>query len=336
MKYPDKGERVTLQDQRHSPRPRLYELQQRRWFWLTAAGLAFAAVGFAVTALAGGLRAGTVIGGILAGGCAAAAVLLGWRIRWRQFSILRYAHRVERAEHEVERLFVVLLRHLRLPLRDLRQRADTLVSLLRSRQAVGATVGETDTDLQESSVEEQCLRLAESMDNNAADLDRIAGGLVRLGKVRKAQPQSELLEMDEMVVRVVGGLESAIELAGAVVEKGHLPPGMGDPNLVEQLWRELIVNALQNLSPHRRGKVRVWGWEEGGRILYCVQDNGVGIAEEELDKIFELFYRVDPASKRQGLGLALVRRIVEKHSGRLWVSSTPGKGSQFTFSLAKP
>ena len=111
---------------------------------------------------------------------------------------------------------------------------------------------------------------------------------------------------------------------------------MGDPDLVEQLWRELIVNALQNLSPHRRGKVRVWGWEEGGRHLYCVQDNGVGIAEEELDKIFELFYRVDPASKRQGLGLALVRRIVEKHSGRLWVSSTPGKGSQFTFSLAKP
>ena len=80
----------------------------------------------------------------------------------------------------------------------------------------------------------------------------------------------------------------------------------------------------------------VSSWEEGGRHLYCVQDNGVGIAEEELDKIFELYYRIQPSSPRQGLGLALVRRIVEKHSGRLWVSSTPGKGSQFTFSLAKP
>ena len=274
--------------------------------------------------------------GVVAGGCAAAAVLLGWRLRWRRFSIWRYEHRVERAEHEVERLFVVLLRHLRLPLRDLRQRGDTLVSLLRSRQAVGATVGETDTDLQESSVEEQCLRLAESMDGNAADLDRIAGGLVRLGKVRKAQAQSELLEMDELVVCVAGDLESAIELAGAVVEKGHLPPGMGDPGLVEQLWRELIVNALQNLSPHRRGKVRVWGWEEGGRHLYCVQDNGVGIAKGELDKIFELYLSSRSGQQATGTGTGAGPAIVEKHSGRLWVSSTPGKGSQFTFSLAKP
>ena len=222
MKYPDKGERVALQDQRHSPRPRLYGLEQRRWFWLTAAGLAFAAVGGVVTALAGGLGLRGLFAGVLAGGCAASAVLIGWRLRRLQFSIWRTGHRVERAEHEVERLFVVLLRHLRLPLRDLRQQGGKLVSLLRSRQAVGAgvSVGGTESDLHDSSVEEQCLRLAEAMDSNAADLDRIAGGLVRLGKVRKAQPQSELLEMDELVVRVVGDLESAIEMAGAVVEKG--------------------------------------------------------------------------------------------------------------------
>ncbi|NLH17562.1 MAG: HAMP domain-containing histidine kinase, partial [Phycisphaerae bacterium] len=275
------------------------------------------------------------------GGSATSAVLLGWRLCWRQFSILRYEHRIERTEHEVERLFVVLLRHLRLPLRDLRQNAGKLATLLRSRQAVGATISaaESDSALDDSvnsSIENQGLRLAEQINASAADLDRIAAGLVRLGKIRKVQPEMEWLEMEPVVLRVVKELESAIDLADAVVEMGDLPDAVGDPTLVEQVWRELIANALQNLSPHRRGKVRIWGWEEGGRPLYCVQDNGIGIAEVEVEKIFEMYYRVDPASKRQGLGLALVRRIVEKHSGRLWVSSTPGKGSQFTFSLAKP
>ncbi len=284
---------------------------------------------------------GTVFGGFLSGGCAASAVLLGWRLRWGQFSAWRYERRIERAEHEVERLFVVLLRHLRLPLRDLRQNTDKLASQLRSRQAVGATISVSGSDSAlddsvNSSTENQGLCLAEQINASAADLDRIAGGLVRLGKIRKAQPELEQLEMNEIVLRVVGELDSAIDLADAVVEMGDLPDAVGDPNLIEQVWRELIANALQNLSPHRRGKVRIWGWEEGGRHLYCVQDNGIGIAEAEVEKIFEMYYRVDPASKRQGLGLSLVRRIIEKHSGRLWVCSTPGKGSQFTFSLAKP
>jgi signal transduction histidine kinase len=138
-----------------------------------------------------------------------------------------------------------------------------------------------------------------------------------------------------MVIKAAGGFNDLIEQTGAVVEMMDLPEAMGDPELMVQLWRELIANALQNLSEWRKGRIRIWGWVEGDRSLYCVEDNGIGIAEDELEKIFELFYRIDPAGKRQGLGLAVVRRIVEKLHGRLWVSSTPAKGSQFTFSLPR-
>lgn len=275
--------------------------------------------------------------GVLAGGSAAAAVLAAWRWQWQCFMVLRVERRIERSEREIERLFVVLLRHLRLPIRDLRQKADLLAGRIESKRKVVVTVGagEQDERACQAETDAECIRLVRGLCDKAADLDRVAAGLVRLGKIRKVESEPELLDMGPIVVKAAGGLNDLIEQTGAAVEMMDLPEGMGDPELVGLLWHELIANALQNLSEWRKGRIRIWGWVEGVRSMYCVEDNGIGIAEDELEKIFELFYRVDPAVKRQGLGLAVVRRIVEKLHGRLWISSTPGQGSQFTFSLPR-
>jgi signal transduction histidine kinase len=68
--------------------------------------------------------------------------------------------------------------------------------------------------------------------------------------------------------------------------------------------------------------------------VYCVEDNGVGIAPEHLDKIFEIFYQLDPEGRRgEGIGLAIVKRIIDRHNGKIWAESRAGEGSKFFVAL---
>lgn len=120
-----------------------------------------------------------------------------------------------------------------------------------------------------------------------------------------------------------------------IVLDRELPLLLADKSRLEQVLVNLFVNAIRyNLN---RPRIRVSAEEDGRYVRIRVQDNGVGIAEEDVDKIFDRFYRVDVSSSRQtggtGLGLAISKGIVEAHGGRLDVDSTPGVGSTFVFSI---
>jgi signal transduction histidine kinase len=96
----------------------------------------------------------------------------------------------------------------------------------------------------------------------------------------------------------------------------------------------LLDNAVKFLDPSRSGVIRVSGWEESGQTVYCVKDNGIGIAADKQELVFELFYCVNPsADPNKGTGLACVRRVIDRLKGKVWVESEPGKGSAFYVSL---
>jgi signal transduction histidine kinase len=114
-----------------------------------------------------------------------------------------------------------------------------------------------------------------------------------------------------------------------------LPPVRGDRPKLDLVLRNLIANALK-YSPEG-GAVLLSAWRSDDRVVVSVQDEGLGIPEESLESIFEKSFRVDRPETRKmcgaGLGLTMVRRIVENHGDRIWVESTQGKGSAFYFSL---
>lgn len=120
-----------------------------------------------------------------------------------------------------------------------------------------------------------------------------------------------------------------------VAAPASLPPVLGDHELVHQAFSNLISNAIK-YSPEG-SEVTLDARLEGSNVTLSVKDNGVGIPSESLDRIFDMFYRVEGAFTRQitgtGLGLALVKEIVSAHNGRVWVESTLGKGSTFFISL---
>ena len=125
-----------------------------------------------------------------------------------------------------------------------------------------------------------------------------------------------------------------IKRTGTRIEVGRLPGCFGDELQVEQVFSNLVANSLKYLSPDRLGVIKISGRREGNYSIYCVQDNGVGIESDNLDKIFRMFYRVNSGDNGgEGLGLAIVRKIILRHNGTVWAESEPGVGSKFFVSL---
>ena len=125
----------------------------------------------------------------------------------------------------------------------------------------------------------------------------------------------------------------------AQVSIRELSPVWADPTAIEQIFANLIGNAVNYLDPNRPGEIEVGmvarNVEEMERPLtFYVKDNGLGIAEAYLPKVFAIFQRLHGSvAPGEGVGLALVRRMVERHGGKVWVESTQGAGSIFFLSL---
>jgi two-component system phosphate regulon sensor histidine kinase PhoR len=162
------------------------------------------------------------------------------------------------------------------------------------------------------------------------ELSRIESGQVPL-RMEKAQPQ-------ELVSGAVGRLQHQAERAGLTIHVDSdpdLPDVWADPPRVEQVLVNLLHNAIKFTPPG--GSIAVQLRKGGDRVRFEVTDTGVGIAEEDLTRIFERFYKADRSRSGggTGLGLSIARHLVEAHGGQIGVTSVEGKGSCFFFTLRR-
>jgi signal transduction histidine kinase len=118
------------------------------------------------------------------------------------------------------------------------------------------------------------------------------------------------------------------------MKTGDLPPCIGDAAQISQVFLNLVGNAIKYQSDRDDRSVVVSGWRENGSSIYCIEDNGVGIPQQNVSGIFDLFQRLDPnRAEGEGIGLTIVRTIVDRHNGQIWVESEEGVGSKFFVSL---
>jgi signal transduction histidine kinase len=139
-----------------------------------------------------------------------------------------------------------------------------------------------------------------------------------------------------VVRRVVDALRGTAAERKAEVVVGDLPRAWGDPTAVEQVFANLVGNALNYLDPARPGRVEVGAAADAGdgRRTYFVRDNGVGLPEAHLPKLFQAFQRLHPdKAPGEGMGLAIVRRILERLGGAIRAESAPGVGTAFYVTL---
>jgi signal transduction histidine kinase len=140
--------------------------------------------------------------------------------------------------------------------------------------------------------------------------------------------------MNAMLANITRTVEFQVKQAGATVQIAPLPRCLGDAGQINQVFSNLIDNALKYRSPKRLAVLEISGRTENGRAIYAVKDNGIGIVLEHQDRIFEIFHRLNPSvTEGDGLGLAIVQKILERQDGRVWVESAPDVGSIFFVSL---
>jgi len=131
-------------------------------------------------------------------------------------------------------------------------------------------------------------------------------------------------------------LQKSIEESGATVSVGALPTVHADATQLTQLFQNLIGNALKYRND-RAPQIRVDARADDEAWLFSVQDNGIGIESQYFERIFQMFQRLHTREEFSGtgIGLAICRRIVERHGGRIWVESEPGRGSTFHFAIPR-
>jgi signal transduction histidine kinase len=155
-----------------------------------------------------------------------------------------------------------------------------------------------------------------------------------LGYARAGVLRTEPVALGELVADVQEDLRPSLDEARATIAVGELPEVEGDPHQLRRVLQNLVANALKfrGKAPPR---VELSAQRGSQEWIVCVRDNGIGVDPAQAGRIFELFTRANTQVEGAGIGLAMCRRIVEAHGGRIWVEEAEGGGSAFRFTLPR-
>lgn len=159
----------------------------------------------------------------------------------------------------------------------------------------------------------------------------LINGLLEYSRTQRHDDDPEPVDVDDVVEEVRSNLQVAIEESDATVETEPLPTVLADRNHLVQLFQNLLSNAITHSEEHAPSiEVSVERHED--RYVFAVADDGVGMDPEQTDQVFDIFYSGE-SSDSTGIGLAICKKIVETHGGRIWASSEPGEGTTVSFTL---
>jgi PAS domain S-box-containing protein len=174
--------------------------------------------------------------------------------------------------------------------------------------------------------------------DGATRLQSLINGLLEFSRVRTHGKTFGRVNVKEVLDGICKDLELLISESGAVMEFGDLPVILADESQIARLFQNLLQNAIKFRKEGIAPRVHITSDMKNGEHVFCVRDNGIGIEVQYLERIFIIFQRLHGREEYPGtgIGLAICKRIVERHNGRIWVESKYGEGSLFYFTIPAP
>jgi signal transduction histidine kinase len=166
-------------------------------------------------------------------------------------------------------------------------------------------------------------------------MQSLIDGLLAYSRIERKGGAFKETNCGDALVLVQADLQQVIAESRAVITSDPLPTLLADARQIKQLLQNLISNALKFHKPGASPRVHISAHREKGHTVISVSDNGIGIAENERGRLFQLFQRLHNRSEYPGtgIGLAISKKIVERHGGKIWLESEAGKGTTFYFTL---
>lgn len=174
----------------------------------------------------------------------------------------------------------------------------------------------------------------EFIEASAVKMDHLIKAILKLSRLGRQELRLEALDVRDIVETTIKALAFPISAAGADVVVEELPVVTSDRLAMEQIFANLLDNAVKYLDPGRKGRIVIAAKVRRRDTLFRVEDNGRGIAPEDIPRAFRIFQRVGERTiEGEGMGLAYVSTMVQRLGGRIWCESEPGRGSTFSFTI---
>ena len=165
-------------------------------------------------------------------------------------------------------------------------------------------------------------------------METLLKGILNLSRLGSSEVKIEEIDINEMMTDIIDSHSFRLKDLNIKTEISKLPNCRGDSSQINQVFSNLLDNAIKYSDSERSCVVNISGYKDKNQSVYCIEDSGLGILPKHQDKIFEIFYQLEPDRiKGEGMGLTIAHRIIEKHNGKIWVESELGKGSKFFVSI---
>jgi PAS domain S-box-containing protein len=261
-------------------------------------------------------------------------------LRRAEESLRRYSAQLAETNEDLK-LFTQIVSHdLRAPLMNLRgffsQLRDSIATLNRSEEVLLANLREAERAAVAHELQVAIPEALGFIESSVTRIDHLTGALLRLSRAGHRELQMEELDAGTLLQETLGSLAHQIESRHITVQIGPLPRIISDRSAIEQIFGNLLDNAIKYLDPERPGRIEVSAEGTVDAVVFHVRDNGRGIAEDDMRKVFAPFRRAGTEDvPGEGMGLAFVRALLHRLGGRIECHSQLGAGTTFSVILPK-
>ena len=261
------------------------------------------------------------------------------RVEERTRQLQRYAAELEQSNKETRQFAYVISHDMRAPLVNLKGFAAELRYATERLGPVANTVKPHLDEEQRQNVivalEEDVPEALDFIESSVTRLDDLINALLKLSRLGHRELELEPIDMNALVQATLQTIAHPIAEHQVKVTVSRLPEVVADRTSMEQIIGDILSNAVKYLSKDRPGEIKITAKHNGDETIFRIWDNGRGIAEENMDKVFAPFRRAGRQDiPGEGMGLAYVQTLVRRHGGRIWCESELGTGTTFTFTIS--
>jgi len=184
-------------------------------------------------------------------------------------------------------------------------------------------------------LDEEGKRYLDTIRTNAAKMDQLITDLLNLSRISRTEIKLQEVKMTEFVQSIYHEVATETEKKEFNVIINDMPMVKCDTFLIKHVWQNLLENALKYSSKSEKKKIEIGSKKEKDEISFFVQDFGVGFNPKYINKLFGVFQRLHRQDEFEGtgVGLAIVKRVISRHGGKVWAEGEEGEGATFYFSL---